>query len=565
MKYYNIPIFLPEQACPFRCVYCNQYSIAGENAVPDVQQVRGTIESHLRTFREKDRHVEVAFFGGNFTGLPETMQDEYLKAVAPYLEKGLIDGIRCSTRPDYITKKRLPVLKGFGMRNIELGAQSTHDAVLRACGRGHTFADIQKASELILDADLTLGLQMMLGLPGSTEALDLQTANDIVALGAKETRIYPCLVIKDTILEQRYRNGVYHPLSLDEAIQRSTDVYAIFQSHGVVVLRVGLHPSEALDQGDCVAGPYHHNFAEMIYGEWWHRQLQNVKHKGTRLTVYTHPSQRTHAIGYRASNRKALLTRYGQVDFETDETLATTAFRTVIEQPVSKPVIIASALMPDEAKHNLSDFGKVLWLHPSNEVYPSISAHPDIYFFQFEENLLVFAPNTPQKLIADLHQSGVNLMRGKTALGMQHPETVAYNASGTKSLLVHNLKYTDERILKLYKNKPKIIVHQGYTRCNLIALTEKAFITSDEGISEILRKLNYEVLYINPKQIQLEGHPHGFFPGCCGVCGKTLFVCGNTSSLIEKEELDAFLKQHNYTLHELYNGPLTDLGSIMFV
>ena len=150
MKHYNIPIFLPELACPFRCVYCNQFSITGKQQLPDIQGVKNTIDKYLESFKEEERFVEVAFFGGNFTGLPEKMQDDFLKIVQPYLEKGVVDGIRCSTRPDYIDEKRVKVLKSFGMKNIELGAQTTNDVILQKCGRGHTFKDIENASQIIV-------------------------------------------------------------------------------------------------------------------------------------------------------------------------------------------------------------------------------------------------------------------------------------------------------------------------------------------------------------------------------------------------------------------------------
>ena len=563
MKYYNIPVFLPELACPFRCVYCNQFSIAGKNHIPDCEQIKQIIEAHLQSFKEKDRFVEVAFFGGNFTGLPEKMQDDYLKTVAPYLESGQIQGIRCSTRPDYITKERLKILKQFGMRNIELGAQSTDDDVLRLCGRGHDFKAIKTASEMILAEGFTLGLQMMIGLPGSSPEKDFQTAKDIVALGAKETRIYPCLVVKNTVLEQRFRKGQYQPLTLEEAVQRSSDIYSYFVENEVNVLRIGLHPSDELDGGDCVAGPYHHNFAEMVFGEVWRRKLVSIKGTGSRLVIHTQSSQRTNAIGYQAANRKMLLDSFQQVDFLCDDSLSITAFRHEIINENMQTIIIASSLMPELAKQKLSSFGKVLWLNPISLVYPSIAAHPDIFFFQYADNQLVFAPNTPQEWIAELHKVGIKLMRGKQVIGYEHPQTVHYNACGTKNLLFHNLKHTDERILKLYSGKTQINVSQGYTRCNLLALNEKAFITSDLGIFKKLQDL--DVLFIDPHQIELPGHDYGFFPGCCGVFNQSLVVCGDTSRLKEKPELAAFLSRHGFSLFELYDGKLTDLGGIMFL
>ena len=561
VKFYNIPIFLPELACPYRCVYCNQFSIAGKSQIPDVNFVQKTIENHLATFPEKERFVEVAFFGGNFTGLPEKLQDDYLSVVQPFIESGEVQGIRCSTRPDYIDQKRLKVLKQLGMRNIELGAQSTNDEVLLSCGRGHDFKAIERASQLILDEGFTLGLQMMIGLPGSSPELDRQTARDIVRLGAKETRIYPCLVVKDTVLAKRYLKGDYQPLTIDEAVQQSADIYTYFAKNDVKVLRIGLHPSDELDGGDCLAGPYHHNFAEMVHGEVWKRRFETIGKVGSHLTIKVHPSQRTHAIGYEAANKKALLHRFQQVDFVADASQSIDSFAYEI-QSAEKRVIIASSLMPEQAKARLQAFGEVLWLEPTDFVYPSIAAHPDIYFFQYAENQLVFAPNTPKEWIAFLHQKGVKLMRGRKALGHNHPETTFYNACGTINLLVHNLKHTDERILRLYESKTQINVNQAYTRCNLLALSDKAFITSDEGICRVLTERQLDVLFIDPHQIHLEGHDYGFFPGCCGVFGNQLLVCGNTQLLKEKEALDAFLLRYGFSLIELYDGALVDLGGI---
>ena len=73
-----------------------------------------------------------------------------------------------------------------------------------------------------------------------------------------------------------------------------------------------------------------------------------------------------------------------------------------------------------------------------------------------------------------------------------------------------------------------------------------------------------KTLYIDPKQIKLEGHDHGFFPGCCGVWKNNLVVCGSTKNLKEKEELDKFLKDNNFNLIELYDGELVDVGSVFF-
>ena len=586
IKHYNIPIFLPELACPYRCVYCNQFSITGLNDIVKADDVKTIIDSHLASFKEEKRFVEVAFFGGNFTGLPLQMQNDYLDAVQPYLDKGLIDGIRCSTRPDYITLQRVQEIKRLGMRNIELGAQSTNDEILKQCKRGHTYNDIVEASQTILSEGITLGLQMMIGLPSSKEEHDLQTAKDIVNLGAKETRIYPCIVVKDTELAAMYKSGKYEALSIEEAVRRSSKLYSYFTENNVKVLRIGLHTSDELDNEAYVAGPYHKNFAEMVFGNIWKEKLRCLDPETLRskdIIINVPESQINHAIGWKGENKKLLSERFENVVFKsfvnrqrsTDNRLCSQDdFDFTITTKEEFPTIIADGRMPEEAKKNLKKLGDVLFLNPTDITYKSISAHPDIFFFQGKDGL-VYAPNAPKRIVKELKKRKIKLTEGKKEVGRKYPDTVPYNAVGIGDTLIHNLKHTDPTILSLYENH--IQVNQGYTRCNLVALKEGVFITSipdnrqqttDNRLcpseSHVETYGRTSILYIDPKQIKLEGHDHGFFPGCCGVWKNNLIVCGSTKYLKEKEALDKFLKDNDFNLIELYDGELVDVGSIFF-
>ncbi len=543
MKHYNIPIFLPELACPFRCVYCNQFSITGKQQLPDIQDVKNTIDKYLDSFKEADRVVEVAFFGGNFTGLPEKMQDDFLKIVQPYLEKGVIDGIRCSTRPDYIDEKRVKILKSFGMKNIELGAQTTNDEILRKCGRGHSFQDIENASQIIVDEGITLGLQMMLGLPFDSFENDMQTARDIVRLGAKETRIYPCIVVKDTELERMYKNGEYKPLALDEAVEQSATLYEYFTENDVKVLRLGLHTSDDLNGEALIAGPYHKNFAEMVFSRLWGRKFDKIDEKTDKIVIEVPEDQLNHAIGYQGENKKKLQERYKNV------VVVGTRRAT---SPQTDVTIIASSMMPEPAKESLSKLGTVTWLEPSDKAYPSISSHPDIFFFCHNErhcDTIICAPND--------------------SVGHKYPDTCRFNAVGVGDLLIHNLKYTDEKIRELYgkisTKSVQLNVNQGYTRCNLLALDERNFITSDFGIKKVLEENGRNVFYVDPHQIALPGHDHGFFPGCCGLVDDFVVVCGSLKHLKECKELKKFIRRNNMKIIELYDGELIDVGSIFFI
>lgn len=120
--------------------------------------------------------AEIAFFGGSFTAIDRAYMCRLLEAAASFVADGTFSGIRISTRPDAVDEPVLRLLKTYGVTAVELGAQSMDDAVLRLNRRGHTPADTRRAAGLIRQAGLSLGLQMMTGLPGDTDEGAYRTA-----------------------------------------------------------------------------------------------------------------------------------------------------------------------------------------------------------------------------------------------------------------------------------------------------------------------------------------------------------------------------------------------------
>ena len=318
LKHYTIPVFIPELACPFQCAFCNQRKISGHISIPDHSEVIKIVNAHLASFKQLNRSVDVAFFGGNFTGLPLHEQEAYLKLVQPFLSSGEIQGIRLSTRPDYINPEVLNLLSSYQVTTIEIGAQSFDDKVLKKSHRGHTARQTEQAAKAIIEKGFQLGLQMMIGLPGDSLQSSLFTASRIVELGATSTRIYPTLVIKDTALHDWYKKGRYTPLSLEEAVHWTTQLLLIFEKGNVKVIRTGLHPSEGLVFGkDLVAGPYHPQFRELVLSAIWVNKLRSVisdvKHTGVEFIIPK--GQLNYAIGHKGLNRLQLLNELQSVKF----------------------------------------------------------------------------------------------------------------------------------------------------------------------------------------------------------------------------------------------------------
>ncbi len=558
MKYYTIPVFVPELACPNRCVFCNQHSISGCHAQPDIAEVKTIIEERLATIAESASvfgavHTEIGFFGGNFTGIDEILQREYLSIAFDYLKKKQIQGIRLSTRPDYINTGSLALLKEYGVTTIELGAQSLDAEVLYNAGRGHTIEDIEKASALVRKHGFELGLQMMTGLPGDTPEKSLETARKIIALGAGCTRIYPTMVIRGTELEKLYDEGSYKPQTLEEAVELTARLLDIFERSDVKVIRVGLHPSEDLIQGgELIAGPFHVAFRQLAETYRWRIKLQNSKAgEDGVLRIEVPRGQLNNAVGYNGSNRLLLEQQFTKVIFtETDN------------EDETCPLIIADKRIPLPAKNALSKEGQLVLLEMLPGVYKTIAGHPDIFLCAGETSVVV-APAVPEIVVSALRSRNLKVTFGSNNPGNTYPASAMYNAVVTDRYLIHNLKITDAAVMKEFVGLEQIHVNQGYTRCNVLMLGPDCAVTSDRGIEKVLTARGFDVLFVNPEPVVLKGQKHGFFPGCCGISDKTIIINGNLKYHPDERVIREFIEEHGFKTWELFDGKLTDAGSLL--
>ncbi len=321
--HYNIPIFIPHLACPFTCVFCNQKHISGAQKAAEISEIVSKIELNLSTIDATTSVVEVAFFGGSFTCLEIAEQKKYLEVVQPYLDSGKIKSIRLSTRPDYINEEILLFLKTMHVETIELGVQSMNKKVLKLSGRGHTAQDVIFASEMIKSEGFQLGLQMMIGLPGDTADICMETAQRLIGLHPDCVRIYPTLVIKNTELEQLFKDKKYQALSIEQAVEWTAPILSLFIQHHINVIKVGLHPSEGFDKGDkLIAGPYHPSFRELVMTKIWDDLFKDISvDEHPDITISVPFDEYNNAIGYKATNRNHLRQKFRRVRFSRSSDL----------------------------------------------------------------------------------------------------------------------------------------------------------------------------------------------------------------------------------------------------
>ena len=296
------PIFIPNAGCPGGCVYCDQRLNSGVVRTPTPGEVSRLLEQIIPGAGLD----QVAFYGGSFTALPVPLQNEFLAAVHPYILAGQVGGIRLSTRPDRLSHECAERLKNFGVETVELGCQSFSEEVLLASGRACRVAAHTTAVNLLRDAGLTVGVQLMPGLPGAVDGEACVSLQKALLLKPDFLRIYPTLVLSGTRLATDWRAGRYLPLSLERAVEVCADMALLSHAAGIPVLRFGLQASAELDSGAVLAGPYHPAFGELVQSCLWLRAIVQLTEEGGAQVVQVHPRDLSAVIGQRRSNLQRL-------------------------------------------------------------------------------------------------------------------------------------------------------------------------------------------------------------------------------------------------------------------
>jgi len=283
--------------------------------MPTPAELRFQIREFLKYKKENRKPVQIAFFGGNFLGLNSEEIKSLLDTSAEFVRDGRVDGIRFSTRPDTINERSLDIIKDYPVRTVELGVQSMDDHVLELAGRGHSASDTVRAVELLKKRYFSIGLQLMVGLPGDDETGALTTAQKIIDLDPDFVRIYPTLVVANSRLAGWYKSGDYTPLSLEKGVRLVKKIYLKFIEESIDVIRMGLQASEDLEDGTTVlAGPYHPAFGHLVHAEIFLDMaiaaIESADSLKETLTIFVNPRCISKMRGLNNSNIKRLQSRF---------------------------------------------------------------------------------------------------------------------------------------------------------------------------------------------------------------------------------------------------------------
>lgn len=219
--------------------------------------------------------------------------------------------------------------------------------------------------------------------------------------------------------------------------------------------------------------------------------------------------------------------------------------------------------MPSESIDILNKYGKVVKTTENKNLLEGLRAHPDM--------LVHVLPN--KDIVCDRDNFSYykeifkdrNVIPTSKPLEKKYPGDVALNCFTFKNYFIHNINYTDEKILSYYKNNGYniICVRQGYSKCSTL-VTCDFLVTSDDGIYSSLKD-TLPIYKINFKDIKLKNFDYGFIGGSSGSLSREVFLTGELGDYDSKSALEEILKKYDYKLNVLSSNPIEDYGSILFV
>jgi histone acetyltransferase (RNA polymerase elongator complex component) len=290
-----IPIFLPHLGCIDRCIYCNQGYIT--NVLDD--DIRSTIKHSLNVNKDA---FEIGLYGGNIFNIDPSLLGTLFNYFEPYKER--ITNFRISTKPVPLKEETIGILKANNVSVIELGMPTFNNGILRKLNRQHTVDEFLTTFHALKNEGFSVAIQVMAGLPEESWSDVITTASNIIQLNPLYIRIYPLVVIADTPLETMYNNGVFVPISFDEALDRAVFIYLTALKNNIKTVKIGLTDNEII-KDKVVAGHYHPAFGYLVRSQAFYLGVKTLIDKhALKGDVIVHLNNRDipHLVGQRRLN-----------------------------------------------------------------------------------------------------------------------------------------------------------------------------------------------------------------------------------------------------------------------
>ncbi len=232
--------------------------------------------------------------------------------------------------------------------------------------------------------------------------------------------------------------------------------------------------------------------------------------------------------------------------------------------------VVVDSRIPESSAEGLSALGyELIPLPPFPALQKPVSAHPDMLMFIFGKNVICHKDYLPiaHKELDEIAALGYTLLVSDEPISSSYPRDILFNALPLGKNIYAMLDSVSAFILELAKKEGYSLknVKQGYAKCSVCPLGDKAAITSDPSLCKAMREDGIDVLLISPKNIRLDGYDTGFIGGCSGSDSENIYFSGNILLHPNGKLISDFCEKHQKKPVSLSDEPLYDVGSLFFL
>ncbi len=202
---YSLYIGIP--FCPTTCLYC---SFTSYPIVRFRDQVERYIDCVIEEMKETAKIMEgkildtVYIGGGTPTTLEAEQLDRMITALKQIFDFSTVQEFTVEAgRADSITREKLEVLYKQGVSRISVNPQTMKDETLKLIGRRHTVGQVIEAYQMAREIGFdNINMDIILGLPGETEADVLETIRQITKLNPESLTVHSLAIKRASKMRQ---------------------------------------------------------------------------------------------------------------------------------------------------------------------------------------------------------------------------------------------------------------------------------------------------------------------------------------------------------------------------
>lgn len=288
-----VTVMTRQYRCPGRCVFCPQVAGMPKSYLPDqpammrairnkfdpYNQVKSRLEG-LHNNGHNTEKIEIRIAGETWSAYPKRYQTWFIKRIFDALNKETSKtllqaqkrnetamhrcvGMSIETRPDWIHAQEIERLRWLGVTLVELGVQHLDNSVLLLNHRDHPVETTIAATKLLRDAGFKVVYHTMPNLLGSNPSMDVQMHKDLFEqqnFRPDQLKIYPCLLLQNTVLSHWYEQGKYQPYTTDQLI----DILVQIKRHIPEYCRI-IRIARDIPSGNIISGNKVTNIRQLIH------------------------------------------------------------------------------------------------------------------------------------------------------------------------------------------------------------------------------------------------------------------------------------------------------------